>query len=396
MVSTRLTQQTRLLVLILTTAIMIATRALTFSDARNEAAVFESQLTNAATTATAVIRTPKRVFLTILYETAGSCPENCYSLQSLLPPNIKWRNKVFNSTSHLETMDINTDVLFIARNKLSPVSRLVQWTLSHRRKGFSVGILVMADEKNTFGTSALFAFDYVLRNYYFEETAQSDAEPRVPLRALGNATCTNQVVSRIPEHPIPISKRNFKQHEQPWLGYHWAFLLATPNNMDSRHAPGSHWPASKRDNPCAWSGSLRSDRMEMTQIMHTEFPECKLNIEKQFMDGLSAYWYSDMLTSTTFGLNPSGNNPECHRLFEIMENGAIPVMLRSDFLTRTFAPVPGLVVGSWSEAVDAMKMLLRSPARLDAMQQDVLIWHARMKECMRGDLEKILFTALSS
>ncbi|KAI8825474.1 hypothetical protein BJ741DRAFT_632159 [Chytriomyces cf. hyalinus JEL632] len=392
MVSTRLTQQTRLLVLILTTAIMIATRALTFSDVRNEAAL-ESQLTNAATAA--VVRTPKRVFLTILYEAAGSCPENCYSLQSLLPPNIMWQNKVFNNTSHLETMDINTDVLFIARKKLSPVSTLVQWTVNHRRKGFSVGILVMADEKNTFGTSALFAFDYVLRNYYFEETAQSDAEPQVPLRALGNATCANQV-SPIPEHPTPISKRNFKQHQQPWLGYHWAFLLATPSNMDSRHAPGSHWPASKRANPCAWSGSLRSDRLEMTQIMHTEFSACVLNIEKQFMDGLSAYWYSDMLSSTTFALNPSGNNPECHRLFEIMENGAIPVMLRSDFLTRTFAPVPGLVVGSWSEAVDAMKTLLKSPARLDAMQQDVLTWHSRMKECMREDLERILFAALSS
>lgn len=45
---------------------------------------------------------------------------------------------------------------------------LVKWARKHRKKGSSVGMLLMADELNEVETELFASFDYVFRHYFFK------------------------------------------------------------------------------------------------------------------------------------------------------------------------------------------------------------------------------------
>uniref|UniRef100_A0A7S3K5T6 Exostosin GT47 domain-containing protein n=1 Tax=Aureoumbra lagunensis TaxID=44058 RepID=A0A7S3K5T6_9STRA len=66
-------------------------------------------------------------------------------------------------------------------------------------------------------------------------------------------------------------------------------------------------------------------------------------------------YYSDILRSR-FVLSPPGSKLDCHRHWEILMLGAIPIILRSPPLIEMFAGLPVLFVSDWSEVTPARLM----------------------------------------
>lgn len=238
-----------------------------------------------------------------------------------------------------------------------------------------------ADEKNKLGRASFHAFDYVLRHYWFDVLG---------LRALGNLSCGTGPA-------FEPDSRGRLQQEEPWLGAHWIMLQGLERNIASGHAPGTHWPASRRPRPCTWIGSIRADRHEMIDVMRREFPGCDTQTEDKFQGTVGHVRYSQMrLTDAVFGLNPWGNHPETHRLPEILDQGTIPVMRRASFLTSLFEPMPGVIEESWEDAARAMKALLAGDSgQLDALQDRCTQWYDTLQSCISQDLDLMLRLAMN-
>jgi len=115
--------------------------------------------------------------------------------------------------------------------------------------------------------------------------------------------------------------------------------------------------------------------------------------------------YLHTLSNVIFALCPAGNNPETFRIYEAMERGAIPVLIRSaevdiDFIgsemwsDQASGAYPGPVFDTWDEAdrylaewaipthdaEEVMQLAFASRAKqLDALQSDVMSWYKNLK-----------------
>jgi hypothetical protein len=123
-------------------------------------------------------------------------------------------------------------------------------------------------------------------------------------------------------------------------------------------------------------------------------------------DSLSASLYSDLLDESLFVPCPPGNlNLDTFRLYECLESGGLPIVLRStthqnfDYwkrLFKNFALDSGdfescaLVVDTWQEAVHRIKELLENKTKLELkLQAVVLFWKTvkqQMKKCLHASI----------
>merc|ERR1712127_338308 len=87
-------------------------------------------------------------------------------------------------------------------------------------------------------------------------------------------------------------------------------------------------------------------------------------------------------------------NPECYRMFEAIEAGSIPVLVRTDLgitdkedahpcrgALHEWREAPILLLHSWGELFPTMEKLFKDKARLDWMQNQLFIWY---EDHMRG------------
>ena len=106
--------------------------------------------------------------------------------------------------------------------------------------------------------------------------------------------------------------------------------------------------------------------------------------------------YTEVIVNSSFTLSPAGHNPECFRLFEAVEAGSIPVMVKSDlYITTTdihpcrealkhWNDAPLLVLDNWDDLFPTMHKLLKNLGKLDSMQRDLQIWYEKyMKQRVR-------------
>ena len=106
--------------------------------------------------------------------------------------------------------------------------------------------------------------------------------------------------------------------------------------------------------------------------------------------------YTEVIVNSIFTLSPAGHNPECFRLFEAVEAGSIPVMVKSDlYITTTdihpcrealkhWNDAPLLVLDNWDDLFPTMHKLLKYLGKLDSMQRDLQIWYEKyMKQRVR-------------
>jgi len=114
-----------------------------------------------------------------------------------------------------------------------------------------------------------------------------------------------------------------------------------------------------KDRPYIWSfhGTNWYNRKELLEPLMNVVPHnCKWLPE--FMDAATmtpAKEYQKLLSETQFVPVPAGNHPETYRLYEALENGCIPVYVRSDgdnvFWTWICRWLPLYPLTSWTEAV---------------------------------------------
>ncbi len=91
--------------------------------------------------------------------------------------------------------------------------------------------------------------------------------------------------------------------------------------------------------------------------------------------------YAAYLSNARFALVPGGNSPETVRLYDALETGAIPIMLRSEYVDEPEAlgGPPILLLDRWSdlptvyrEYADATSAAV--VAKLQAKQDEIAAW----------------------
>ena len=69
--------------------------------------------------------------------------------------------------------------------------------------------------------------------------------------------------------------------------------------------------------------------------------------------------YRDVLRETCFVISPPGNGPDCHRTWEAIYMGAVPVVLKAHLGRSLWEGMPILAVDSYQEFVDMTDDMLR-------------------------------------
>jgi hypothetical protein len=100
-----------------------------------------------------------------------------------------------------------------------------------------------------------------------------------------------------------------------------------------------------------------------------------------FSKGYGPVSFAAHLSMSRFGLVPGGNSPETIRLYEVLEAGAIPIMLRSPFVTAPEAldNPPFLLLNDWAELpkLYARYADAENPqtiAEIEALRQTIVKW----------------------
>ena len=130
-----------------------------------------------------------------------------------------------------------------------------------------------------------------------------------------------------------------------------------------------------------------------------------------FAKGLGPVSYAAHLSMSRFALVPGGNSPETIRLYEALEAGAIPIMLRSAFVEAPDAlgNPPLILLNSWSELPAAYAPYADATSssvieRLEAKQREIIVWwkdfkrrqQQRVKELVDRSFARNLISAEAS
>jgi hypothetical protein len=148
--------------------------------------------------------------------------------------------------------------------------------------------------------------------------------------------------------------------------------------------------ASQRSVPGFFAGAiamrtLSDERRAMAEAVEAAGLPFELRSTATARDRLGPMAYGAALGNARFALIPGGNSPETIRLYDALEMGAIPIMLRSPFVDASGAlnmpPFP--LIDDWSELGAVYRRLggetPKALAELDALQAKVIGWWTRFK-----------------
>ncbi len=215
----------------------------------------------------------------------------------------------------------------------------------------NIGLFHMADELGDDDRGFYRHADYVLRHYWFAE-------------ALAKAAATSPSVTWMPngyrDGLGPMSPRTMlKMADRPIMGFFAGALQGR---------------------------SLLKEREHMTRVLGEAKLPFMATGTPGFAQGFGPVSYTAYMSSARFALVPGGNSPETIRLYDALEAGAIPIMLKSPFVSAKDAldNPPFILLDSWDElpGVYAPFAQANDPAvvtKLDAMQAAVLDWWANFK-----------------
>lgn len=145
--------------------------------------------------------------------------------------------------------------------------------------------------------------------------------------------------------------------------------------------------ASERAYLWAFMGKLVGSRHEMLQQLSSIEPNFTLN---KIMDGgttlkqLSKTEYHDVLADSVFAPAPMGNVAlESYRLYEALENGAVPLVERRwsrDYFRDLFGDHPIPTFRTWAAAAAFVNERRGDEQRLDTLQHEVTSWWRAQKQ----------------
>ena len=160
----------------------------------------------------------------------------------------------------------------------------------------------------------------------------------------------------IPSHVTPLTRTP----QTPFREYHWCFY-------------GTDWNGrSEQMKPLLDSKMIRS---------------CQFNTEWNDPSGVPRDAYLYGMLNSVFVPCPGGVNPETFRLYEALECGCIPIVLKTAENDAWFAWVSGhiplLNIKTWDEAVRIMMTLLSRPETLEVYRGQILKGWVTWKEALR-------------
>jgi hypothetical protein len=247
-------------------------------------------------------------------------------------------------------------------------------------KAKNVGLYLMGDEFN-YGSSFLndfrngspCPFSFVIRDYFFDSLKNAE---HTQIIQLGTMTCRKRKLACSVKPPDSV------------------FVNMLPSAVKVEMRPTTFIKASERTRRCYWAGSDRNDRQEMAEYFQTS-GGCDIYMTPGFNQGNNKTVYADILAASAFGLIPSGNSPETHRLAEVLMFGGVPAMLDRDaqaaHMLSYSEPIPLVSGRTWEEVDQRMRAL--SDDELNQLQQRVIGWWDRHWNCVQEDLRWIIAQA---
>ena len=154
--------------------------------------------------------------------------------------------------------------------------------------------------------------------------------------------------------------------------------------------PGPRLKASQRSSPGFFAGALGMRTLaHERESMRAAVEKARLGFELHFTatsrDRLGPAAYSARLSNARFALVPGGNSPETIRLYDALERGAVPIMLRSPFVHAADAldEPPFIILNDWNELAEAYAPFADTSQHtltaIDALQDKVVCWWDEFK-----------------
>lgn len=109
--------------------------------------------------------------------------------------------------------------------------------------------------------------------------------------------------------------------------------------------------------------------------------------------------YMNALLDSAFTIAPGGHNPECFRMFEAVEAGSIPVLIKNDLYVdhackealHHWYDSPILVLDSWDDLFPTIERLMGNLEAMDQLQADLRMWYdGYVRKIVRSFEDKIL------
>ena len=109
--------------------------------------------------------------------------------------------------------------------------------------------------------------------------------------------------------------------------------------------------------------------------------------------------YIKVLLDSVFTLVPAGHNPETYRMYEAVEAGSIPVLLRQDLYggranckgsLHHWVDAPLLVLDSWDDLYQTIETMMRDKKNIQQMQLKLRTWYDEYMRKVVGDFEDFM------
>ncbi len=174
--------------------------------------------------------------------------------------------------------------------------------------------------------------------------------------------------------------------------------------------PARQLPISLRDMGGFFSGvltgrHLADEREAMVQAVGTSPVPCMIMTTPGFGQGLGPTAYGAWLCNSRFALVPAGNSHETIRLYDALEAGAIPVMVRSAFVSAPEAlgalgEPPFILLNAWSDLAQALAPYANGadPGTVLALEErraQVARWWTAFKQHQQTKVAALIDTAFA-
>jgi hypothetical protein len=143
--------------------------------------------------------------------------------------------------------------------------------------------------------------------------------------------------------------------------------------------------------------TLSDERLQMVSAIQAGKLPFLVNQSPAFGQGFGPITYAAYLSMTRFGLVPGGNSPETIRLYEVLEAGAIPVVIKTPFVTASGAlgNPPFVMLDNWSQlpAFYAPYSNAMEPGVIDEIEEkrhDVYNWWNRFKALQQRRVKELI------
>jgi hypothetical protein len=166
-------------------------------------------------------------------------------------------------------------------------------------------------------------------------------------------------------------------------------------------APNALLAASQRPTAGFFAGALEMrqlshERREMREAVEKAAVGFDLRFTARARDRLGPSAYAAHLGAARFALVPGGNSPETIRLYDALEMGAVPIMLRSPYVDAEGAlngpPFP--LLKRWSDFGEVYAPFAGTSApalaALDALQAHVVQWWTQFKRKQQQKMRTLI------